>query len=46
MLSIFYGLYFGVMGRDCAELCAEFMARSVGVTLLMAGLALLMAGHC
>jgi len=32
MLSIFYGLYFGVMGRDCAELCAEFMARSVGVT--------------
>merc|ERR1711865_56585 len=32
MLSTFYGLYFGLMGRDCAELCAEFMARSVGVS--------------
>jgi len=29
-LTMFYGLYFGVMARDCAELCAEYMASSVG----------------
>jgi len=31
-LFMFYGLYFGVMGRDCAELAAEFMASSIGFT--------------
>lgn len=27
---IFYGLYFGVLGRDCAELCTEKMAAKIG----------------
>jgi len=31
-LGMFYGLYFGVMARDCAELSAEFMASSIGFT--------------
>ncbi len=29
---IFYGVYFGVMGRDCAELCVDFMAASMTVS--------------
>jgi len=29
---LFYGLYFGVLGRDVAELCAEWMANAVGIT--------------
>ncbi|XP_047126869.1 E3 ubiquitin ligase Rnf121 isoform X1 [Hydra vulgaris] len=27
---IFYGLYFGVLGRDCAEVCTEKMAAKMG----------------
>jgi len=27
---LFYGLYFGVLSRDCAELCADRMAVSMG----------------
>ena len=31
---VFYGVYFGVMGRDCAELCVDFMAASMTVSVL------------
>jgi len=27
---LFYGMYFGVVGRDCAEVCAETMASHMG----------------
>ena len=29
---VFYGVYFGVMGRDCAELCVDFMAATITVS--------------
>ena len=29
---VFYGVYFGVLGRDCAELCVDFMAASMTVS--------------
>ena len=29
---VFYGVYFGVMGRDCAELCVDYMAASITVS--------------
>jgi len=32
VLTIFYGLYYGVLGRDCAELCADKMAAKMGVS--------------
>lgn len=28
---IFYGVYFGVVGRDLSELCSEKMAQTIGV---------------
>lgn len=28
---LFYGLYYGVLGRDFAEMCADFMASTIGV---------------
>ena len=28
---IFYGLYFGVLGRDIAEVCTELIAVKIGV---------------
>ena len=31
VIIIFYGLYYGVLGRDCAELCADKMAAKMGV---------------
>lgn len=31
MLLLFYGLYFGVLGRDVAEICADTMASHIGV---------------
>jgi RING finger protein 121 len=31
-LLIFYGLYFGVLDRDCAELCTDSMAVEMGVS--------------
>ena len=31
---VFYGVYYGVMGRDCAELCVDFMAASMMVSVL------------
>ena len=31
---IFYGLYYGVLGRDCAEICTDKMAAKMGVCVL------------
>ena len=28
--ALFYGLYFGVMGRDAAEVCADRMTATIG----------------
>lgn len=32
LLTLFYGLYFGVLGRDFAEICADKMASKLGVS--------------
>ncbi len=34
VILIFYGVYFGVMGRDCAELCVDYMAARMTVSSL------------
>lgn len=34
LLLLFYGLYFGVVARDIAEVCADTMAAQIGVRLL------------
>ena len=31
LLLLFYGLYYGVVGRDFAEVCADKMAARIGV---------------
>lgn len=31
VVLLFYGLYYGVMGRDFAEICSDFMASTIGV---------------
>ena len=31
LLLLFYGIYFGVLGRDCAELCVDYMAAAMKV---------------
>jgi len=31
MVFVFYGLYYGVLGRDIAEVCADKMASHIGV---------------
>jgi len=36
MLLLFYGLYYGVLGRDFAEVCTDRMASQIGVGELMA----------
>lgn len=30
VLWIWYGLYFGILGRDCAEVCADQMSKRIG----------------
>jgi len=30
MLMIFYGLYYGVLGRDCAEVCTDWLSSRMG----------------
>ena len=32
LLLLFYGLYFGVVSRDFAEVCADKMASHIGVS--------------
>lgn len=32
LLFVFYGLYYGVLGRDISEICADKMAAHVGVS--------------
>ena len=34
LLLLFYGLYFGVVARDIAEVCADTMAAHIGVRLM------------
>lgn len=34
LMFLFYGLYFGVLGRDVAEYCSDKMAASIGVSCL------------
>ena len=29
---LFYGLYYGVLERDFAEMCADYMASTIGVS--------------
>lgn len=31
VVMLFYGLYYGVMGRDFAEICSDYMASTIGV---------------
>ena len=35
VVLIFYGVYFGVMGRDCAELCVDYMSAGMTVSHLL-----------
>ena len=32
LMLLFYGVYFGVLGRDCAEMCVDLMAASMKVS--------------
>lgn len=32
VILLFYGLYYGVMGRDFAEICFDYMAFTIGVS--------------
>jgi hypothetical protein len=32
IISLFYGLYYGGMGRDFAEICSDYMASTIGVS--------------
>lgn len=34
VVMLFYGLYYGVMGRDFAEICSDYMASTIGVRTL------------
>lgn len=34
VILLFYGLYYGVMSRDFAEICSETMASTIGVCVL------------
>ena len=33
-ILVFYGVYYGVLGRDCAEVCVDYMAASMTVSIL------------
>lgn len=35
VIMLFYGLYYGVMGRDFAEICSDYMASTIGVGLFL-----------
>lgn len=32
IMFVYYGLYFGVLGRDLSEICSEKMAANIGVS--------------
>lgn len=32
LMFVYYGLYFGVLGRDISEICADKMAANIGVS--------------
>ena len=31
IILMFYGVYYGVLGRDIAEICSDMMAAKIGV---------------
>lgn len=35
LIVMYYGLYFGVLGQDVAEICASVMAAHLGVSIYM-----------
>lgn len=35
IVALFYGLYYGVMGRDFAEICSDYMASTIGVSAII-----------
>lgn len=35
VLFVFYGLYYGVLGRDISEICADKMAAHIGVCIIL-----------
>jgi len=35
LIIMYYGLYFGVLGQDVAELCASVMAAHLGVSMFI-----------
>ena len=35
ILTMFYGIYYGVLGRDMAESCTDRMASKIGVSLFI-----------
>lgn len=35
VVLLFYGLYYGVLGRDFAEICSDYMASTIGVQALL-----------
>ena len=37
LLLMFYGVYYGVLGRDIAELCVDFMAAAMTVRRVVCG---------
>ena len=34
ILLLFYGLYYGIISRDFAEICSETMASTIGVSVM------------
>jgi len=33
LMLMFYGIYYGVLGRDIAEICSDLMASKIGVSI-------------
>lgn len=38
LMFLYYGVYYGVLGRDIAEICADKMAANIGVRLFLIAL--------
>lgn len=34
LMFVYYGLYYGVLGRDVSEICTDKMAANIGVRIL------------
>ena len=35
IILMFYGVYYGVLGRDIAEICSDMMAAKIGVIFII-----------